>query len=88
MYISTREMVISIICNACGVIGLILWAIEAHKSNASQRTQSVESVESVENNGDIIVRSNLYPFRIADRKDEPTISKMEQVEDEQTERSK
>lgn len=45
MYISTREMVISIICNACGVIGLILWAIEAHKSNASQRIQSVESVD-------------------------------------------
>lgn len=63
MYISTKEMVISIICNACGVLGLILWAIEAHKSNASQRTQSVESVKSVENNGDIIVRSNLYPFR-------------------------
>ena len=88
MYISTKEMVISIICNACGVLGLILWAIEAHKSNANQRIQSVESIKSVENNGDIIVRSNLYPFRIADRKDEPTISKMEQVEDEQTERSK
>lgn len=66
MYISTREMVISIICNACGVLGLILWAIEAHKSNANQRIQSVESVKSVENNGDIIVRSNLEPFRVAD----------------------
>lgn len=32
MYISTREMVISIICNACGVLSLILWAIEAYKS--------------------------------------------------------
>lgn len=66
MYITTREMVISIICNACGVLGLILWAIEAHKSNANQRTQSVESVE---NNGDIIVRSNLEPFRV----DEPQL---------------
>ena len=46
MYISTREMVISIICNACGVLGLILWAIEAHKSNASQRIQSVKSVQN------------------------------------------
>lgn len=66
MYISTREMVISIICNACGVLGLILWAIEAHKSNATQCIQGVESVKSVENNGDIIVRSNLEPFRVAD----------------------
>ena len=66
MYISTKEMVISIICNACGVLGLILWAIEAHKSNASQRIQRVESVKSVETNGDIIVRSNLEPFRVAD----------------------
>lgn len=32
MYITTKEMVISIICNACGVLGLILWAIEAYKS--------------------------------------------------------
>ena len=69
MYITTREMVISIICNACGVLGLILWAIEAHKSNANQRTQSVESVE---NNGDIIVRSNLEPFRVDEPQTEMT----------------
>ena len=77
MYISTREMVISIICNACGVLGLILWAIEAHKSNANQHFQDVESVKSVENNGDIIVRSNLYPFRVveADRKTENSSEK-------------
>ena len=67
MYISTKEMVISIICNACGVLSLILWAIEAHKSNADQRIQSVKSVE---NNGDIIVRSNLEPFRVTEREGE------------------
>ncbi len=73
MYISTREMVISIICNACGVLGLILWAIEAHKANASQHFQSVESVEPMQTD-DIVVRSNLYPFRVveADRKTEQT----------------
>lgn len=48
MYISTREMLISIFCNACGVLALIFWAIEAYKPNANQRIQSVESVESVE----------------------------------------
>ena len=69
MYITTREMVISIICNACGVLGLILWAIEAHKANAIQYIQRIESVESVRNNDDIIVRSNLEPFRV----DEPQL---------------
>ena len=44
MYITTREMVISIICNACGVLGLILWAIEAHKANAIQYIQRIEYV--------------------------------------------
>ena len=37
------------------------------KSNADQHTQDVGSVKNVENNGDIIVRSNLEPFRV----DEP-----------------
>ena len=71
MYITTREMVISIICNVCGVLGLILWAIEAHKVNAIQYIQRIESVESVGNNDDIIVRSNLEPFRVDKPKDEP-----------------
>ena len=67
MYISTKEMVISIFCNACGVLGLILWAIETHKSNANQhKSNANQRVESVKNNGDIIVRSNLEPFRVAD----------------------
>lgn len=34
---------------------------------ADQRIQSVESVESVGNNDDIIVRSNLEPFRVTER---------------------
>ena len=67
MYISMKEMVISIICNACAVLGLILWAIEAHKSNANKHESNAnQRVESVKNNGDIIVRSNLEPFRVAD----------------------
>lgn len=40
---------------------------DTHKFNASQRTQSVESVED---NGDIIVRSNLEPFRVTEREGE------------------
>lgn len=31
MYISMKDMIISIICNACGVIGLIWLAIEVHR---------------------------------------------------------
>ena len=48
MYITTKEMVISIIFNACGVLGLILWAIEAHKTNADQHTQRVENVDELQ----------------------------------------
>ena len=40
---------------------------DTHKPNADQRIQSVESVE---NNGDIIVRSNLEPFRVTEREGE------------------
>lgn len=47
MYISTREMFISIFCNACGVLALIFWTIEAYKPNADQYIQSVESIECV-----------------------------------------
>lgn len=31
MYISTKDMIISIVCNACFVIGFIWWAIEARR---------------------------------------------------------
>ena len=82
MYISTREMVISIICNACGLLTLIILAIDAHKSNANQHFQDVESVKNIENNGDIIVKSNLYPFRVveADRKTENSSEKPNNLE--------
>ena len=47
------------------------------QTNADQHIQSVESVGS-----------NLEPFRVADRKTEPTISKMEQVDKDINVRSK
>ena len=40
MYISTKEMIISIIFNACGVLGLIFWAIEAYKPDRIMERES------------------------------------------------
>ena len=40
------------------------------QTNADQHTQRIESVKSVEDNGDIIVRSNLEPFRVTERESE------------------
>lgn len=31
MYISTKDMFISIFCNICGIVGFILWMKEIYK---------------------------------------------------------
>lgn len=59
------SIVIGVMCAFCYLFGVWVGRNKL-KSNADQRIQSVESVESVGNNDDIIVRSNLEPFRVAD----------------------
>lgn len=43
---------------------------ECVKTNADQHAQHVGNVESVRNNDEIIVRSNLEPFRVMEREGE------------------
>lgn len=61
------SIVSGVMCAFCYLFGVWVGRNKL-KSNADQRIQSVESVKSVDNNGDIIVRSNLEPFRADGKK--------------------
>ena len=70
------SIVCGVMCAFCYLFGVWVGRNKL-KSNADQRIQDVESVKNIENNGDIIVKSNLYPFRVveADRKTENSSEK-------------
>ena len=58
------SIVIGVMCAFCYLFGVWVGRNKL-KSNADQRIQDVESVEPMQAS-DIVVRSNLEPFRVAD----------------------